>query len=454
MKTQKLVQLQKSYYKLGKTKDIDFRIRQLKRLYKGIQLYEKQILSALKQDLNKSDFEAFITEIGMALEEISHTIKHLRQWAKPSFVKTPVTQLLGTSKIYQEPYGVVLIIAPWNYPFLLSIQPLISAIAAGNCCIIKPSEYSMNTSLVLSDLIASIYPKQYIAVVNGGKEVSQELLEEAFDFIFYTGGLKVGTYVMTQAAKHLTPVCLELGGKSPCIVDETANLKIAAKRIVWGKFLNAGQTCVAPDYLLVHKDVKQELLCYMKHYVGQFYQGGLGEEMPKIIHNNHYSRLMSYMDNGKLYCGGYGQRESLQIAPTILTDINWDSPIMQEEIFGPILPVIEYEDLNQAIAHITDRPKPLALYLFTESKKNKKKVLNQVSFGGGCVNETIMHLATSELPFGGVGTSGMGAYHGHYGYELFSHQKGLLDKSSKVEFNFRYPPYQKIYEKFIRLVLR
>lgn len=438
-----LLQKQKEYFEEGKTKEIAFRMKYLRRLGASIRKHEKEILEALKQDLNKAPFEAYATEIGIVLEELRFVMSHLSKWATPKRVKTTLANYFSTSRIYSEPYGVVLIMSPWNYPFQLTMAPLIGAIAAGNCVVVKPSNYSPNTSQVIELILSEVFKDEYVAVIQGGREANASLLEQKFDYIFFTGSVEVGKLVMNAASKFLTPVTLELGGKSPCIVDETANLEIAARRIIWGKYVNAGQTCVAPDYLLVHHTVKDALLQKMKSYIKRFYgTDGSYEEFPKIINEKHFERLLDLIDGEEVVIGGKAWKETNQIAPTILDHINWDSRIMQEEIFGPILPVIEYRDLNDIINKINHRPKPLALYFFTTSKERERKIIKSISYGGGCINDTIMHLATSHMPFGGVGESGMGGYHGKASFETFSHQKSVLNKAIQFDMPLRYPPYK------------
>ncbi len=438
------LELQRHYFAGGKTKHISHRLELLKRLEHSIIKHETDIMEALRKDLNKSSFEAYATEIGMVLEEIRFVSKNLRGWARPRQVRTPITNFPSVSRIYSEPFGVVLIMSPWNYPFQLAISPLAGAIAAGNCAIVKPSNYSPNTSAVIELILSETFPKEYVAVIQGGREANQSLLEQKFDYIFFTGSVAVGKTVMRAASEHLTPVTLELGGKSPCIVDETANLELAARRIVWGKFLNSGQTCVAPDYLLVHHSVKAALLDRMKKYIHQFYgeDASMNESFPKIINEKHFDRLLGLMKNESIVIGGTSSRERNQISPTILDHINWDSPVMAEEIFGPILPVLEFKNLNEVITMVNNQPKPLALYYFTTKKENERRIIGSISYGGGCINDTIMHLATSHLPFGGVGNSGMGRYHGKDSFDTFSHKKSVLKKANWLDVPLRYPPYK------------
>jgi aldehyde dehydrogenase (NAD+) len=436
--------LQRQYFNEGKTKNISHRLEFLKRLEQSILKHEKDIMEALRKDLNKAPFEAYATEIGMVLEEIRFVTKHLRGWARPRQVRTPITNFPSVSRIYSEPFGTVLIMSPWNYPFQLAISPLAGAIAAGNCAIVKPSNYSPNTSAVIELILSEVFPKEYVSVIQGGREANKTLLEQKFDYIFFTGSVTVGKLVMRAASEHLTPVTLELGGKSPCIVDETANLELAAKRIIWGKFLNSGQTCVAPDYLLVHHSVKEALLKKMKKYIHQFYgdDACMNDNFPKIINEKHFDRLLDLMNNENIVIGGTSSRERNQISPTILNNINWNSPVMAEEIFGPILPVLEFKNLGEVITMVNNHPKPLALYYFTSKKENERRIINGISYGGGCINDTIMHLATSHMPFGGVGDSGMGRYHGKDSFDTFSHKKSVLKKANWLDVPLRYPPYK------------
>ncbi|HKL98708.1 MAG TPA: aldehyde dehydrogenase [Mobilitalea sp.] len=434
----------RSYFNAGKTRDVSFRIKQLGILENTIRMHEADILEALSKDLNKSEFEGYMTELGMVYQELKLMRKKLTKWAKPRGVRTPITQFIATSKIYSEPYGVVLILSPWNYPFMLTIDPLIGAIAAGNVAIIKPSNYSPNVSAIVDTIIKESFSPSYITVIQGGREANQHLLKEKFDYIFFTGSASVGKVVMEAASKYLTPVSLELGGKSPCIVDQTANLERAAKRIVWGKFLNSGQTCVAPDYLLVHKKIKEELVGLIKKYIVQFYgeEPMNNQDFPKIINKKHFTRLLGLMEGCKIISGGRANEQTNQIEPTILDQVTWDSAVMAEEIFGPLLPIIEFDKLSEIVEKINQRPKPLALYFFTQSKENEGYVLRNISYGGGCINDTIVHLSSSNLPFGGVGESGMGAYHGKASFDTFTHYKSVMKKSNIIDVPLRYPPYK------------
>lgn len=427
-----LVQQQRKFFNTGNTKDVTFRIQALNRLKKAIEKFHQPILDALKSDLNKSEPEAFGSEIRIVLGEIDFTLEHLEQWAAPREVPTASTLPDSSSFIHPEPYGVALIIAPWNYPFQLAFGPLVGAMAAGNSAVIKPSELTPAVSKVTAELIADTFPSEYIAVMEGEVETSTALLKEKFDYIFFTGSTGVGKVVMRAAAEHLTPVTLELGGKSPSIVHKDANLQIAAQRLARGKFLNAGQTCVAPDYLLVHEDVREEFISLLQAEINDKYTENATQNpnFPHIVNQRNFDRLAKFLEDGEFLIGGRSIREQLVIEPTLLGNVDWSSPVMQEEIFGPILPVIEYNDLTPILEEITNRPKPLALYLFTNDEEVQDQVFNTVSFGGGCVNETLSHMTSHYLPFGGVGDSGMGSYHGQQSFELFSHHKSILKRNS------------------------
>lgn len=438
-----LVEIQRAYFNSHETKKLDFRIKQLLKLKKAILEYEQDIFDALYADFKKSNFETYETEVGMVMEEIKYVIKKLPKWVKKKKVGTPITQFLSSSSVFPGPFGVTLIMSPWNYPFLLTISPLIGSIAAGNCAVIKPSRYAYNISKVMARMINETFDSKYITVVEGGRDVNQKLLEQKFDYIFFTGSPTVGKIVMHSAAENLTPITLELGGKSPCIVDKSANLKLSAKRIVWGKFINAGQTCVAPDYVLVQKKVKVELQKYILFYIKEFYgeKPKQSEDFPRIINKRHCERLKDLIEKSKVIIGGEVDVEELYVSPTVMTDITFDDAVMKEEIFGPILPIIEYENINDVIRLLNNKPEPLALYFFTKDKKTRNRVIEQVSFGGGCINDTICHLASVKMPFGGKGNSGMGSYHGKYSFDTFSHYKGILNKSNFVDLSVRYAPY-------------
>ncbi|WP_394922992.1 aldehyde dehydrogenase [uncultured Robinsoniella sp.] len=451
-----IIKEQRTFFREGHTLDISFRMEQLCKLRKIIKKYEKEFYDALKEDLNKPEFEAYGTEIGLVLDEVKYLQSHVEEWAKPKRVKTSLANFPSVSRIYQEPYGVTLVMSPWNYPVLLSLDPLAGAIAAGNCVVLKPSNYSPAVSRLLKKMLGEIYPEKYVAVIEGGRAENQSLLRQKFDYIFFTGSVQVGKMVMEAASRNLTPVSLELGGKSPCIVDETADLKLAAKRIVWGKYLNAGQTCVAPDYLLVQEECKESLLAYMKGYVKQLYQkrGDGQDTYTRIVNEKHYRRIMGLIKGEKVIAGGTGNPDTLQIAPTILDDITWQSPVMQEEIFGPVMPVLTYRTLPEAIRMVSRQPKPLAAYYFTGSRKRENYFLKHTSFGGGCINDTVMHLVSSHMPFGGVGDSGMGGYHGKDSFETFSHKKSVLKKAVWLDMPFRYPPYKGIFFRILKMILK
>ncbi len=439
-----MLHAQRAYFSKGECKSVDFRIRQLKNLRQWICEHEQEIMSALHQDLNKSPFESYATEIGIVKEEIKYTLKHLRRWAAPKRVKTPITQFPAQSFVYPEPYGVALIMSPWNYPFQLTVAPLVGAICAGNCAVVKPSAYSPATTRVIAGMIKELFVPEYISVVEGGREANQALLDEKFDYIFFTGSVNVGKYVMEKAAAHLTPVSLELGGKSPCIVDETADLKLAAKRIVWGKFLNCGQTCVAPDYILVQRSVKDKLVRQINKSIRKMYgkDALANEEYPKMISEKHFDRVLGLLEGVHVVSGGESDRSSLRIAPTLLDQVTWESPVMQEEIFGPLLPILTFYDMKEAVQMVNARPRPLALYYFTKDKKREAGILRNISYGGGCINDTVVHLATSYMPFGGVGNSGMGGYHGKDSFDTFTHRKSIMKKSLLVDIPIRYAPFK------------
>lgn len=441
---QALIEKQRTYFRTGATQDVSFRIKKLKALKKALKSRENEIFEALREDFRKSTFETYVSEIGMVYEEINYIIKRLKLWAEPEKVDTPITIHPGSSYIYRVPYGVTLIIGAWNYPLQLTLVPLVGAIAAGNCAILKPSELSPNTSKITAEIMQEVFDEEYVAVVEGGVEATQQLLAEELDFIFFTGSVRVGKIIAQAASKYLTPFTLELGGKSPCIVHKDASIDTTAKRIAWGKFLNAGQTCVAPDYLLVHESVKKDLIFKLKKYITSFYgkEPKDSPDYPRIINNNHFDRIASYLQDGKVVAGGQIDREERYIAPTILDDVNWDDPVMQDEIFGPVLPIITYENINRAVEEINSRPKPLAFYAFTESKSIGEQLLKYVDFGGGCLNDTVTHLANLNLPFGGVGSSGSGSYHGKFSFEAFSHIKGVHKKTTWIDVPLRYPPYE------------
>lgn len=446
-----LYERQKAYWLSGRTKEIAFRKNALSTLKNGVKKREKQLLSALAEDLGKSVYEGYMTEIGMVYEEIDLAVRELEDWARPERVKTPLSLFPGKSVIYQEPYGSVLIMSAWNYPFQLAFAPLVGALAAGNCAVVKMASQAPSTAAVASALIGEIFDPEYVACVTSG---GQELLEQPFDYFFYTGGGAVGRLVMEAAARHLAPVTLELGGKSPCIVDETANIALAAKRIIFGKLLNSGQTCVAPDYVLVRQEMKELLVEKMIGCCEDFYgeEPLRNETYPRIVNRKHFDRLTGLLEGADLLWGGGYDERSLKIAPAIVNEPDWQSPLMSEEIFGPILPVIAVEDLAEACRLIESREKPLALYYFTENEKRARRVIQRLSYGGGCVNDTIMHLANGQLPFGGVGGSGLGNYHGQFGFRTFSHAKSVFWQSTRGDVPLRYPPFTKgldLLKKFI-----
>lgn len=452
---QDIIKKQKEFFATGKTKDIVYRIESLKKLKKAILQNEQNIKDALKKDLNKSYSESYMTEIGMTLSELSYVMKHTKKWAKKKIVPTPIVHFPSISFKSPEPYGIALILAPWNYPFMLIMEPLIGAISSGNTVILKPSEFAPYTAKVIDKIIKSCFEKEYIAVVQGDKEVSQELIDSKVDYIFYTGGTKVGKIVMESAAKNLVPVTLELGGKSPCIIDEKYNTKLAAKRLVFGKLLNAGQTCIAPDYVLVNKKVKKELIKWIEYYLKIFLGEDIlsNEDYPKIINQRHFERLLSLLDKQKILIGGKQDILNLKIEPTIIDNPSRESKVMNEEIFGPVLPIIEYEEITEAIKYINSFEKPLALYLFTNNKKIEKKILNEISFGGGCINDTIIHIANSNIAFGGVGYSGVGGYHGKASFDTFSHTRSITKKFS-LDLPLRYMPYQTWKDKLVKIFMK
>ncbi|WP_028596714.1 aldehyde dehydrogenase [Paenibacillus assamensis] len=436
----------KQFFHKGSTTSFEFRLQQLEKLRTAIQRYEAQIHEALYKDLGKSEFEAYATEVGLALNAIQYMIKNLKKWMKPEKVKTPFYMYPSSSYIMKEPYGTVLIIGPFNYPFQLLIDPLIGAIATGNCVVLKPSENTPHVAAIVHKMIKETFDEAYIRVVEGEREITSQLIHAPFDYIFFTGSVAVGKIVMEAAAKNLVPVTLELGGKSPVIVDRTANLEMAAKRIVWGKFLNTGQTCVAPDYLFVHSEVKQQFLSNMKEVIRHYYGENAmqSKDYGRIVNERQFDRLVSIIETDKsnLLFGGNSVREERYIEPTLLEAKSWSDAAMQDEIFGPILPIMEYSTLEDAIQTIHKQPKPLALYVFTEDKQVEQEVLSRVSFGGGCVNDTISHVVNHHLPFGGVGNSGIGAYHGKFSFDLFSHHKSIVKKSTKFDLGFLFPPYE------------
>ena len=454
MDIHEIVESEKHFFRTGVTRGVDFRIDMLKKFRKAIIENDELISAALKADLNKQPFESYMCETGLLLEEINFHIKRLKKWSKTRRVKSGIGQLPGKSYVCPEPYGVVLIMAPWNYPVQLCLMPLVGAISAGNCAVVKPSAYAPESSRVISKLIESAFPTGFVTAVEGGRDANKALLDEPFDYIFFTGSVAVGKTVMEAAAKRLTPVTLELGGKSPIIVDETANLPLAARRIAFGKVLNAGQTCVAPDYLMIEKSVEAPFIEEYKKALADFFPDGDMSGMVRIINDKHFERVCNILDNsGNVVIGGARDAETRFIEPAVLTDVPIDSPVMQQEIFGPVLPVLPYEKLDDCIDFIRSRPKPLALYIFSENKMNQEKVLNSCSFGGGCINDTVIHLASSHMSFGGVGESGMGSYHGKKSFDTFTHYRSVL-KQGKLDVKLRYFPYKSGKEKITRIILK
>ncbi len=454
MNIKSLVALQREYFESGATRSMEFRMNALKNLQRAVKDNEALIEAAMKSDLNKTAFESYMTETGLVLEEIRYHLKHLSSWMKNRKVKTPLAQFHAKSFIAPEPYGVTLIMSPWNYPLQLCLVPLIGAISGGNCAIIKPSAYAPATSKVIKKLISENFSSKYLAVVEGGREENNALLEEPFDYIFFTGSVEVGKIVMAAASQNLTPVTLELGGKSPVIVDETANLKLAAKRIAFGKVLNAGQTCVEPDYLLIHQSVKDQFLEEYKRALTEFFPGGDMSEMPAIISDKHFQRVTRLMKGEKAIIGGGFDEARRLIEPTVLDEVTKDSPIMQEEIFGPVLPLMTYTNLSDCIRFIRSNPKPLAFYLFTSSKAVEKKMLDSCSFGGGCINDTIIHIANSRMGFGGVGYSGVGSYHGKLSFDTFTHYRSMVKKYTWIDLPVRYHPYKESHFRLLRKLMK
>jgi aldehyde dehydrogenase (NAD+) len=440
-----VIKAQRDFFNSYKTRDLGFRIEQLKTLRKAILAYEDRLYEAFRTDLGKSKFEVYETELGLVLEEAGRHINKLHQWAKP--VKTSTNQLLhllSKSRIIAEPYGTVLIIAPWNYPFQLLINPLVGAISAGNCAALKPSELTPAVARVMEEMITEYFDPRYISVFNGEVELSKALLNEKWDLIFFTGSPAVGRFVMEAAARNLSPVVLELGGKSPCIVDADANLQVAASRIAWGKFLNAGQTCIAPDYLFVHSSVKEEFLKLMSSKITRYYGANPKEskDYTRIVNESKTQRLASFLACGAVISGGEVNIHDRYISPTIIDGVKRGDTVMQEEIFGPILPVMEFVDLEEVITFINSNPKPLALYYFSEDRAKQDEVLGKTSSGGACINDVITHVANANIPFGGVGNSGMGKYHGRFSFDTFSHHRSVLSKSTRIDIPVRYPPYK------------
>lgn len=456
MQISEIVEKQRAFFHTGATLSVKFRLEALKKLKACIQRYDEEIAAAVKADLGKSKMESYMVENGLVLSEISYMLKHTRSYAREKTVWTPLAQFASRSFKKPSPYGVVLIMSPWNYPFMLALEPMVDALAAGNTVVLKPSAYSPHTSAIIEKIIGECFPAEYVSVVSGGRKENQALLQEHFDYIFFTGSQAVGREVMQKASVHLTPVTLELGGKSPCIIMKDANLKLAAKRFVFGKLLNCGQTCVAPDYIYCHESVKDAFVEEVKKQLRK--QGGedcfQNPDYGKIINEKHFQRVSGLIDQSKVVYGGQTKPETLQIAPTVMTDVTWEDAVMQEEIFGPLVPVLTFTDTKNLIEKLHTMQEPLAFYVFTSSKKTAKQLMSACSFGGGCINDTIIHLATSEMGFGGVGASGMGAYHGRVGFDTFTHYKSIVDKKTWLDLPMRYQPYKRFYDKLIHIFLR
>ncbi|MDD5066842.1 MAG: aldehyde dehydrogenase [bacterium] len=445
----RIIQEQIRFFSGGETKKISFRIRQLRILKKAVIQNQELILDALRKDLGKPEFEAYMAEIYAIKQEIGFTLRHIRKWARPRNIPTPFTQHLGRGRFQPEPYGVALIIAPWNFPFNLVMVPLVSAVAAGNCAVLKPSEVAPHTSKVVARIISKYFPPEYITVVEGGVKETQLLLEQKFDRIFYTGSPAVGKIIMRAASRNLIPVTLELGGKSPCIIDRNVPLLAAAKRVVWGKFYNAGQACVSVDYVVVHREIKEQFIRIVRDLLSKFFGPDPvhNPDMARIIDEKHFSRLTGYLKSVKnIVIGGQWDKKNLTIAPAVLDHVQWTDPIMKEEIFGPILPVLEYEDLEDVIRRINGMPKPLVLYLYTRNNKVQRQVVERTSSGGVCINDSVVQFLNLNFPFGGIGNSGMGKYHGKAGFDAFTHNKAVFKKSFLIDlFFFRYPPFTKLH---------
>jgi aldehyde dehydrogenase (NAD+) len=448
-----LVGKQRMFFQSGGTRSLKFRLDMLRKLQSVIRDNEELINAAMKQDLNKCPDEVYMTETGLVLDELKYHIRHTAGWMKERTVRTPLVQFPSRSFVSPEPYGVALIMSPWNYPVLLCLDPLVGAISAGCTAVVKPSAYTPATSSALAQMLASVFPPEYIAVVEGGREQNAALLEQEFDYIFFTGSPSVGHLVMEKASKHLTPVTLELGGKSPVIVDETADIPVAARRIAFGKVLNAGQTCIEPDYLFIHESVKDRFITEYKKALNGFFPDGDMSAMNVIVNEKHFNRVKALLGSGTVAAGGQTDPSRRFIAPTLLDNVSPDSPIMQEEIFGPILPMIAYTDIETCIRYIADHPRPLALYLFTSDKKQEKRILSTCSFGGGCINDTIIHIATSEMPFGGVGASGMGSYHGKKSFDTFTHYRSMVKKATWLDLPVRYRPYTSLKRRLLHIFL-
>ncbi|MGB1210574.1 MAG: aldehyde dehydrogenase [Lacinutrix venerupis] len=452
-----LLQSQKDYFKTGETKNINFRKKLLKKLREELVNQENAIIEALAKDFNKPAFESVLTETSVVLSDLDLMIKNLKKWSKPKRVIPALLNFPSTDKLYSEPYGQTLIIAPWNYPYQLAIAPMVAAIAAGNTVILKPSELTPNTSTLLKNIIEKVFKPEHVSVVEGGVDVSTKLLEQRWDYIFFTGSVNVGKIVAKAAANYLTPVTLELGGKNPCIIDETANIKLTAKRIVWGKFINAGQTCIAPDYILIQKNKKEEFYIAIQNEIENAYSKNPenSEDFCRIINTKNFERLKNMLVNQKCIIGGITNAKNNYIAPTVIDEPSIDSEVMQDEIFGPILPVISYKDENEIESIISNYNKPLSLYVFTNNSTKARNIIEKYSFGGGCINDTVVHFANHRLPFGGVGNSGIGAYHGKLSFDTFSHKKAIVKKGNWLDLPVRYAPYNgklKTIKKFLKWI--
>lgn len=452
----KIIKEQRDFFNTNKTKDVNYRIEKLKRLKNKIIEKQEEICIALQKDLGKSSQESYMAEIGMVLEDLGYCIKHIKKWSKKEYHMSPIAQFPSSSFRIAEPYGITLIMSPWNYPFLLTIEPLVGAIAAGNCAVVKPSSSSVYTTKIMKKIIEEVFQSGYVDVLTMTNRESEELLNSKFDYIFYTGSARVGKIVMEHAAKNLTPVTLELGGKSPCIIDEKSNVKLAAKRIIFGKLLNSGQTCVAPDYVFVHKNIKSEFIEYCKKYKEQFVSEKPLEykDYPKMINQRQFDRIVEIIKQSDVIFGGKYDEKTLKIEPTLVDNKSFDSKAMEDEIFGPVLPIIEFENIEEPINYINNNHKPLALYLFTNNKNLQNKILKEVAFGGGCINDTIIHLATTKMGFGGVGYSGMGEYHGKFSFQTFSHYKSIVKKSTLIDLPMRYHPYKKFNDSLIKFFMK
>ncbi|WP_027358318.1 aldehyde dehydrogenase [Desulforegula conservatrix] len=450
----KIIEKQDTFFKTGETRDIEFRKKQLTILKNAIISNEKKISEAIHLDLRRNDTEAYMTEIHEVLREIKFAIKNIEKWAKPISVSTPITCMPGRSIRMPEPLGKILIIAPWNYPFMLLMAPLVSSISSGNCSVLKPSEFAENTEKLIKEIITENFDPEFIAIICGGIEETKALLEEKFDHIFFTGSTQTGKAVMAAAARHLTPVTLELGGKSPCIIDETADIQLSARRIAWGKFMNAGQTCVAPDYLLVNENIKKPLMNEISKNIKKFYgdDPSKSDFYGRIINKRHFERVKSLIMPDKVFCGGDHDDKNLYISPTLLDKISLDDPVMKDEIFGPVLPVISWDKIDEAVDTVLGFPKPLALYFFSKDKNNVDRILKSTSSGNVCINDTIMQITSSHLPFGGVGESGMGSYHGKIGFDAFTHYKSVMKRSLAVDNPLRYPPQKQILKRVLKLL--